>query len=702
MITISKINCTYKKIVLMFFILLLIISGKVYATDSISAEVNLSSNYLKLQNLSEEEAENVLISSMYSVDMSETILENELNRLDFSKIVGSHVTLMCEYPVSASSLDTSYSLKDSYVINVKNQGQMECCWAIAVLNSMELNIQVTEGKIQDFSERHMDYATSENFYDGTNPNAFKRSVKTGGTTLIGLAYLTNGQGAVLEEDMPFENNNSDISLTEIDKTPNTYVTDYNMLPNIYKYYDSNGNAICYSSTGKIYTEEEVQILRNDIKEHIIKYGGVVAYTSATQYDYYSSSDIISSKAYYCNDINTNFDHAVTIVGWDDNYSRDNFTGKAKPTKDGAYLVLNSYSDKVFDEGYLYISYEDVWIESTLYGITGTSEINYDNIYQYDNYGAGLPITLYDNQNNVLDSVYYSSIYSRNDAETELLDAVSVASNKYCEFEIYVNPNGNDLNSNNLIKVATTDVLSPGYHKINFDSIKLTGTEFAIVIKEIAVDGNASLMVEPQINGTFYEYANATIGNSKISIDGDNWQNLADLGVLYSGGLSIDMTKSDVCIKAFTSKVKDNVEQPSTPEDNNEIIISSEKYEITSDKYITKIYDNTKLSDLLNDITISVNYKIYDKNNIEVNDLDVLAKTNMYLDINGDRYYLAVRADINGDGKISLIDLSKHLACYAELEGYELDGAYLKACDLNLDGKFSLIDLSQFIVLYNNL
>lgn len=669
----------------------MIISGKVYASEIVSAKPYLSNEYLEWKKLPEEKREKLLMPSMYSVDMSETILEKNTQKINFFELIKNPVRFLTNYKVSSSALDSKYSLKDKYTIDVKNQGQMECCWSIAILNSMELNIQILEGEKQDFSERHMDYATSEDFYDGTNSNAFKRSVKTGGTSLIGLAYLTNGQGAVLEEDMPFKDDSNPISLSEINKETDTYVTDYNILPSIYKTYNEDGSPIYYSSLGKIYTEEEVQVLRNNIKEHIVNYGGIAAYTAASEYEYYSSQDVISSNAYYCDNIYSTFNHAVTIVGWDDNYSKENFTGKSKPTKDGAYLVLNSYSDEAFDDGYIYISYDDIWIETTLYGIVGTSEIDYDNLYQYDNYGGALPITLYDNQNNIPDTIYYSSTYYRDTDKMEVLDAVSVNSDKYCEFEVYVNPNGSDLNINNLVRACDIKILSPGYHKINFEPISLSGSEFAVVIKEKALDGNASLMVEPQIDGTFYEYVSSTAGNSKISTNGVNWQNLAEIGVLYSDGLSIDMTKSDVCIKAFTK----NVKEP-------EYSIVSEKYEITSDKYITKIYDNTILADMLKEITIIGDFKIYSKDNVEVKDLNTLAKTNMYLSLNGENYYFAVRADINGDGRISLIDLSKHLACYAELEGYSLEGAYLKACDLNLDGKFSLIDLSQFIVLFNSL
>lgn len=33
-------------------------------------------------------------------------------------------------------------------------------------------------------------------------------------------------------------------------------------------------------------------------------------------------------------------HAVSIIGWDDNYSKDNFS--TKPTNNGAWIIRNSY------------------------------------------------------------------------------------------------------------------------------------------------------------------------------------------------------------------------------------------------------------------------------------------------------------------------------------------------------------------------
>ena len=33
-----------------------------------------------------------------------------------------------------------------------------------------------------------------------------------------------------------------------------------------------------------------------------------------------------------------------VVGWDDNYSKDNFRDGVKPEKDGAWLIRNSWGD----------------------------------------------------------------------------------------------------------------------------------------------------------------------------------------------------------------------------------------------------------------------------------------------------------------------------------------------------------------------
>ena len=57
-------------------------------------------------------------------------------------------------------------------------------------------------------------------------------------------------------------------------------------------------------------------------------------------------------------------HAVLIIGWDDNYSKENFAeGIHKPDNNGAYICLNSYGKDYGKNGTFYVSYEDIFIES---------------------------------------------------------------------------------------------------------------------------------------------------------------------------------------------------------------------------------------------------------------------------------------------------------------------------------------------------
>ena len=70
--------------------------------------------------------------------------------------------------------------------------------------------------VYDFSERHMEYATSYTFSDGINPKGFSREVGKGGSAYISIPYLTNGTGAIEESEMKFINSEEKIPLSSIE------------------------------------------------------------------------------------------------------------------------------------------------------------------------------------------------------------------------------------------------------------------------------------------------------------------------------------------------------------------------------------------------------------------------------------------------------------------------------------------------------
>ena len=89
-----------------------------------------------------------------------------------------------------------------------------------------------------------------------------------------------------------------------------------------------------------------------MKEYIISYGGIfMATTSDTQFYNYKGGIYRKTRSQQQS-------HAVIIIGWDDNYSKDNFYYE-KPEKDGAWLILNSWGSNWANKGTAWVSYEDI-------------------------------------------------------------------------------------------------------------------------------------------------------------------------------------------------------------------------------------------------------------------------------------------------------------------------------------------------------
>ena len=112
------------------------------------------------------------------------------------------------------------------------------------------------------------------------------------------------------------------------------------------------NPVSYSQEGLAeYELDKVEIVSADtdsVKRKLMEYGGAAAC-------YYNDLDYFSddSKSYYQNK-SSGINHSVTVIGWDDNYSKDNF-GTAKPETDGAWLVKSVWGTR-HQDGYYWISY----------------------------------------------------------------------------------------------------------------------------------------------------------------------------------------------------------------------------------------------------------------------------------------------------------------------------------------------------------
>ena len=102
-----------------------------------------------------------------------------------------------------------------------------------------------------------------------------------------------------------------------------------------------------------YTAGTTESIEN-IKQAILDYGalmGIVAFGS-TAYDEGPETYNEETFSLYSPDYQSP-NHAICVVGWDDNFSKDNFL--TKPEGDGAWIIKNSWGTEWGDNGYFYIS-----------------------------------------------------------------------------------------------------------------------------------------------------------------------------------------------------------------------------------------------------------------------------------------------------------------------------------------------------------
>ena len=93
---------------------------------------------------------------------------------------------------------------------------------------------------------------------------------------------------------------------------------------------------------------------------------------------------INSGATFCPGDSAN--HAITIVGWDDEYDFTDSSLSVKPNAPGAWLIKNSWSDEYGDNGYFYISYEDNSLTQNGSFVAETDRFRYTSLNRNDKLG----------------------------------------------------------------------------------------------------------------------------------------------------------------------------------------------------------------------------------------------------------------------------------------------------------------------------
>ena len=278
--------------------------------------------------------------------------------------------------LNAASFPSSYDLRDEGAVTaVRNQNPHGTCWTYATVASAESNILKNGYETSpDLSEyQHGYYTIWRNAQtqpegckgDISGPSSGHTFTTAGGDCFTSLLSLMERRGFVRDSEAPktihADSPNYDDSVLAYND--NSYV-----LSNADLAYGSNTNAIKDLIMNKGAVSISVAFLNGDKDAQ-----GIVRH-------YYQEDN---DALYDPNPDETN--HSVTAVGWDDSYSRENFSEEARPSHDGAWIVRNSYGNYGNHGGYFYLSYEDaVFAQNmiTSFQVIPASEAS-DHIYQYD-------------------------------------------------------------------------------------------------------------------------------------------------------------------------------------------------------------------------------------------------------------------------------------------------------------------------------
>lgn len=439
-------------------------------------------------------------------------------------------TLESKYPANGvSDIEAKYPA-------ARDQNPYGTCWAFSSIGLSEFDL-INDGSFNkdiDLSELQLAYFVFNSVTDplgGTagdyckyyNNNASDIYLNYGGNYEWSMNRLMQWSGVATEASVPYDNASSVLASGMDSK----YAYDYDVAQ--------------LRSAYMINIKKQPEAVKRAIKEH-----GAVG----VNYTHYSSAmkNLYNApKSYYDYEGikagSGDGGHAVMIVGWDDNFSKDNFNNK--PQNDGAWLVRNSWGN-YFD--YFWMSYDTQSLTDTAY-VFDFSADKYDNNYQLDGGITTQKNPYYKGAANVY------TVPVKEGVESETLKAVSVSftheANVPYTIDIYTDLTDKDNPlSGNKVDTITGTTSYAGVYTINLNNknVKLKpGSSYSVVVNtgnKIALDWEYAIKI-----------ANNNINVWDCKVSAENGQSFYNNGAgKYVKYYSADYPESykNFCIKAFTT------------------------------------------------------------------------------------------------------------------------------------------------------
>ncbi|MBQ4466305.1 MAG: chitobiase/beta-hexosaminidase C-terminal domain-containing protein [Oscillospiraceae bacterium] len=461
-------------------------------------------------------------------------------------------------PSQKTVLPTSYDMrKAGLTTRVGQQGGYGMCWSFASLASLESTLIRQKPDI-DLSEWSLAYYTyaSEFGFSGDRDITTSQALQMGGNFYVTAPMMTGWLAPVAEADCPF----GDMTALDPDMTAET-------LRSQAVWHVTDAEMILYDIDADITDAQRIAVKQSVYDGQAVAmslYNLTSAYNAGAR-AFYNAGNQRRGGNY----------HAVTIVGWDDAFSADNFL--TAPPADGAFLCKNSWGTMWGDAGYFWVSYYDPTIVE-LYTIRGESTNRHTGQIAYDDFGFWSAFSDADEET----SAYMANVFTapEDTCVSAVMFATAVPGDDYT-IRIYGDlSDETDPTSGTLLTSVKGSAELTGYHTVALDEpvFLKAGQKFSISVHcsgesgqhltceaysrmttehtDGTVDVNESLLAEAAILRDFHE------GESFYSPDGKHWKDVfhedaqeetetdpetGDISSFYG-------RMGNVCVRALTQEI----------------------------------------------------------------------------------------------------------------------------------------------------
>lgn len=395
---------------------------------------------------------------------------------------------------------------------VRDQGSDGNCWAFATMASLESYFLPADP--EDFSEDNLAVAAGHDF-DYDNDTGIPYS---GGNYTMATAELARWNGPVDESSDPYGD-----YLFVAGLAPLAHVQNVLFLPDRTGPTDNDAIKWAVLNEGPVFTSMHAE-------------AGMETFSDSPSFDRTSSS--------FCYTGDADSNHAVAIVGWDDDYDpADLNAGRTPdaqlpadqlPADRGAFIVRNSWGTGWGDGGYFAVFYDDVKIGKDMAVFSGdlaadsphTQNFGYDKLGMTGSWGWGD------------DTAWMAAAFTPT-VDSPLKAAAFYAQSPGTAYDIYLGASLTDRSD----LVASGTIADPGYRTVSFDldstHVARAGKKFYVIVRLTTPGTGWPLPIEDAVPG-YSSKATTAVGRSFTSHDGlsGDWRDLAT----DDGG--------DVCLKVF--------------------------------------------------------------------------------------------------------------------------------------------------------